>query len=120
MEKRGIRVVMYVAAIVLFIILVFAAGVITRATRGSGFNQTILIVKSELETAEKLLIEKDRELFETYKNNPFSENGHEAEKLLRERYPMEYGRYVEAKGYLDDLYYTKFMVVTNSLSKGDK
>lgn len=114
MTKRAIRFLFIILSLVGLIVLFFATGVRTKAMNSEiDLNRTIMIVKRELETTENILIKKDKVLFEIYKNNPFSESGHMAELELRRRYSEEYNRYIEAKSYLDDLYYSRFLIIAN-------
>lgn len=120
LTKRAIKFLFIILSLVGLILLFFATSVRTKAMNSEiDLNRTIMIVKRELETAENILIKKDKVLFEIYKNNPFSESGHMAELELRRRYPEEYSRYIEAKSYLDDLYYSRFLIIANNF-KGDK
>ena len=118
MNKHAVRMVLFFTLLVFAIIFFFTIGIKTRAmdtpeSPNNDISRTIVIVRRELETAKQLLMEKDKVLFEIYENNPFSESGHMAELELRRRYPKEYNRYIEAKGYLDDLYYSRFLMIAN-------
>lgn len=118
MDKRAIRMVLFITLLIFSIVFFFAVGIKTRAMdiperQNEDINRTIVIVRRELETAEKILMQKNKALFEIYKNNPFSESGHVAEIELRRYYPKEYNRYIEAKSYLDDLYYSRFLIIAN-------
>lgn len=80
-------------------------------------NKQITMAQIKLQIAEQELANKDHILFELYKNNPFDSEGHGAEIKLRMMYPVEYRRYIDAKINLDDLLYTRFLMMVNTEEK---
>lgn len=116
--KKEIQFLGFAIALVVIIVMLFICSVSAMDT--PLINQRIVSAQQELRIAENELSIKNTALFLIYKNNPFSENGHQAELELREKYPEEYRRYIEAKTKLDDLKYMQFMVFANGIPEGDK
>lgn len=112
MTRKTVKTLGMIWAIVVLIILLFVGSV--RAMDMPLINQRIIAAQKEVVMIENEFLAKDMELFIKYKQNPFSEDGHQAELELREKYPDVYHRYIEAKTKLDDLKYMQFMIFANA------
>ena len=116
--KKEIQFLGFAIALVVIIVMLFIGSVTAMDT--PLINKRIVSAQQALRIAENELSIKNMSLFLIYKNNPFSENGNQAELELREKYPEEYRRYIEAKTKLDDLKYMQFMIFANGLPEEDK
>lgn len=116
--KKEIKFLGFIIALVVIIVMLFIGNVGAMDT--PLINKHIIAAQKELVMVENEFLAKDMTLFIIYKHNPFSEEGHQAEIKLREKYPDVYHRYIEAKTKLDDLKYMKFMIFVNGLPEGDK
>lgn len=103
----------------LMCVFISCAGVSIYAMNNSDIDKQIYHAQRILAVAEKELSEKDTTLFYTYKTLPFSVEGHQAELKLREKYPAEYSKYIDAKVKLDDLLYLQFVIMANQIGKGE-
>lgn len=103
----------------LMCVFISCAGVSIYAMNNSDIDTQIYHAKRILAASEKELSEKDMELFSLYKQNRSSTERHLAEIKLREKYPEEYSRYIEAKINLDDLMYLQFLIMVNQLGKDE-
>lgn len=110
--KKEIQFLGFAIALVVIIVMLFIGSV--TAMDAPLINQRIVAAQQELIMAENELLAKDMTLFIVYKQNPFSDEGHQAELELREKYPDVYHRYIEAKTKLDDLKYMQFMIFANA------
>lgn len=93
------------------------AGFVVHAMNNNDIDKQIYYAQKALDVAEKELSSRDIATFLIYKQNPFSEDGHLAEITLREKYPAEYSRYIQAKTDLDDLLYLQFVIMSNQIGK---
>lgn len=100
---------------ILLFATIFTVPASTKAMNNSDLNTQIYHAQRILAVAEKELSEKDMETFSIYKTNPFSIEGHMAELKLREKYPAEYSKYIDAKSKLDDLLYLQFVIMANQI-----
>ena len=112
MTRKTVKTLAMIWAIVLLIVLLFIVSV--KGMDTPLINQRIVTAQKELVMVENEFLAKDMTLFIVYKQNPFSEEGHQAEIELREKYPDVYHRYIEAKTKLDDLKYMQFMIFANA------
>ena len=112
MTRKTVKTLGMIWAMVVLIVLLFIASVYAMDT--PLINQRIIAAQKEVVMIENEFLAKDMALFITYKQNPFSEDGHQAELQLREKYPDVYHRYIEAKTKLDDLKYMQFMIFANA------
>lgn len=104
---------------ILLFVTIFSVPASTKAMNNSDLNTQIYHAQRILAASEKELSEKDMELFSLYKQNRSSTERHLAEIKLREKYPEEYSRYIEAKINLDDLMYLQFLIMVNQLGKDE-
>jgi uncharacterized protein YxeA len=116
--KKEVQFLGFIFAVVIIIVMLFIGSV--KAMDTPLINQRIVAAQKEVVMIENEFMEKDMSLFMIYKQNPFSEEGHQAELELREKYPDVYHRYIEAKTKLDDLKYMQFMIFANGLPEEDK
>lgn len=93
------------------------SGFVMHAMNNNDIDKQIYHAQKILAVAEKELSSRDMSTFSIYKHNPFSEDGHLAEITLREKYPAEYSRYIQAKTDLDDLLYLQFVIISNQIGK---
>ena len=110
--RKEIKIFGFIVALVVIIVMLFIGSVGAMDT--PLINQRIIAAQKEVVMIENEFIAKDMTLFIKYKQNPFSDEGHQAELELREKYPDVYHRYIEAKTKLDDLKYMQFMIFANS------
>ena len=103
---------------ILLFVTIFAVPASTKAMNNTDIDKQIYHAQKILAVAEKELSSRDMATFSIYKHNPFSEDGHLAEITLREKYPAEYSRYIQAKTNLDDLLYLQFVIMANQIGDG--
>lgn len=95
------------------------AGFVVHAMDNNDIDKQIYHAQKILAASEKELSSRDMATFLIYKHNPFSEDGHLAEITLREKYPAEYSKYIQAKTNLDDLLYLQFVIMANQIGKDE-
>ena len=110
--KKEIQFLGFVIALVVIIVMLFIGSVTAIDT--IEINHKIYVAKITLNIAKEELKYINPELFNRYIQHPYSIDGHLAEMELREKYPIEYARYIQARIALDDLQYEKFLMFANA------
>lgn len=111
MKRRVIKFLGCIIGILTIVITIFITKV--EADMQDIINERIAVAQKELQASEHELFIRDPHLFSIYRNSPLDSEGHGAEIKLRMLYPIEYKRYIDAKINLDDLMYTKFLMLVN-------
>lgn len=112
MDRKTVKFLAMVWAIVLLIVLLFIVSV--KGMDSKDIDQRIYMAEIHLSITRQDLASRDRELYRRYVTQPYSIDGHTAELELREKYPEQYSRYIQAKAELDDLQYEKFLMFANA------
>lgn len=115
LKIRTVKILAMIWAIVLLVVLMFLISV--KGLNTQEIEQEICIAEITLSMARQDLANRDRELYRRYVEQPYSIDGHIAELELREKYPAEYSRYIQAKAELDDLHYQKYLMFVNKVEE---